>query len=367
MRRRHVLALGLAAPFVSTMARAQTEPSRDYPQILTGRGDDIISPDLPIIDAHHHLIDRPGLRYMIDDYLADTNAGHRVVASVYVETLAFARVSGPEVLRPIGEIEFANGIGQMCESGRYGCRACSAIVGSADLRLGDQIAQLLDLAMVRAPERYRGVRQVTMEHSSPAPYRFIPNRPPSGIMESPGFRPAFTHLVKRGLSFDAAVFDHQLPDIIELADAFPTAAIVINHCGQAMAMDMTPSQRQDAFNQWRQMIIEAGRRPNLFCKVGGLGMPFWGFRFEERTDPIGYMELAETWRPWVETVIDAFGAERCMMESNYPPDARSAGFVPLWNALKHIVRDASENENASLFHDTAAKFYRITSPEERQQ
>jgi L-fuconolactonase len=282
---------------------------------------------------------------------------------VYVETLAFARTDGPAVLRPLGEIEFANGIGAMCDSGRYGCRACAAIVGHADLRLGDQVAELLDCATERAPARFRGVRQVTIEDPSDAPYRFIPNRPPSGVMKSAGFRPAFAHLAKRGLSFDAAVFHHQLPEVIELSDAFPDTTIVLNHCGHAMAMDLDKQpDRQQVFREYRRLMTEAARRPNIHCKVGGLGMPFWGFRFEERKDPIGYRELAAAWRPYVETAIEAFGAERCLMESNYPPDGRSAGFVPLWNALKHIVRSASADEKAALFHGTAAKVYRIRQP-----
>ncbi|XAH26035.1 amidohydrolase family protein [Xylophilus sp. GW821-FHT01B05] len=363
MNRRNLLAFALSAPLALPFARAQTQSSASYRQLQVGRNELILEPDLPIIDAHHHLFDRPGLRYMIDDYLADTNAGHRVVASVYVETSAFARTHGSEMLRPLGEIEFANGIGAMCESGRYGCRACAAIVGHADFRLGDQVAGLLDSAMERAPDRFRGVRQVTMEHPSEAPYRFIPNRPPSGVMKSAGFRPAFAHLAKRGLSFDAAVFHHQLPEVIALADAFPDTTIVLNHCGQAMAMDMDELARQQVFREYSRLMTEAGRRPNIYCKVGGLGMPFWGFRFEERNDSIGYRELATAWRPYVETTIEAFGASRCLMESNYPPDGRSAGFVPLWNALKHIVRSASAEDKAALFHGTAAKVYRIPLPD----
>jgi hypothetical protein len=133
MNRRDLLAVALTTPAALSVARAQTLSSDDYRQIQAGRDETILEPDLPIIDAHHHLFDRPGLRYMIDDYLTDTRAGHRVIASVYVETSAFARTDGAEVLRPLGEIEFANGIGAMCDSGRYGCRVCSAIVGHARL------------------------------------------------------------------------------------------------------------------------------------------------------------------------------------------------------------------------------------------
>lgn len=334
-----------------------------YPQLLAGRDEPILEPDLPIIDSAHHLFDRPALRYMFEDYLADVRAGHKIVASIYVETLAFARRYGPELLRPLGEVEFANGIGAMSASGVYGeCRICAAIVGFADLRFGEEVSQLLDQALALAPERFRGVRQITIEAPSDAPFRYVTNRPAPGIMRHPKFRAGFREVAKRGLSFDAAAFHHQLDEIAELADAFPDTAIVLNHVGQGLAMELDAQGRAEVLVKLRQALRELGKRPNITCKIGGLGLPFWGFGLEKRTDPIGYLELADVWRPYVEAAIEAFGVDRCMMESNYPPDSRSAGFVPLWNALKHIVRNASPEEKAALFHGTAARVYRIAFP-----
>jgi L-fuconolactonase len=332
-------------------------------QLLVGRDEPILDPDIRIIDSHHHLFDRPPLRYMLDEYLADAKAGHKIVASVYVETSAFARPDGPDVLRSLGEVEFANGMGAIGASGVYGdCHVCAGIVAHADLRFGDAVAELLDRALEIAPERFRGVRQVAIDDPTEAPYRFITHPPPRGLLHSPGFRPGLQQVVKRGLTFDAAVFHHQLPDLMDLVDAFPDGTIVLNHCGHAMAMDRDEIGRAEVFRRYRELMFEVARRPNVVCKVGGLGMPFWGFRFEERQDPIGYQELAAAWRPYVETTIEAFGADRCMMESNFPPDGRSAGFVPTWNALKHIVRAASCDEKAQLFHETAARIYRLSLP-----
>jgi predicted TIM-barrel fold metal-dependent hydrolase len=325
-----------------------------------GREEPAIDPGLPIIDAHHHLFDRPSARYLLEDYLADAGLGHNIVASVYVETLAMARPDGPQELRPIGEVEFANGAAAMSASGNYGpCRVAATIVGYADLRAGDRVAKLLDRALAAAPDRFRGIRQLTMEFPGEAPWRFVTNPPPSGILASPGFRPAFRHLAARGLSFDAAVFHHQLPELADLAGAFPDTTIVLNHMGQAMALDMSGQDRAEVVADWSKGLNELARRPNVVCKVGGLGLPFWGFGFERRADPVTYLELAAMWRPYVETAIEAFGVDRCMMESNFPVDGRSCGFVPLWNALKHIVNGASAAEKTALFHKTAARIYHI--------
>lgn len=334
-----------------------------YNQLTLGRDEPILEPELAIIDSAHHLFHRPALRYMFEDFLTDVMSGHRIVSSVYVETLAFKRAGGPEMLQPLGEVEFANGVAALSASGLYGdCRICDGIVGFADLRFGSAIGELLDRALQTAPERFRGVRQLTIEHPSDAPFRYVTNRPQEGIMKMPSFREGFKELGSRGLSFDAAVFYQQLPELCALADAFPNVPIVLNHLGQAVLMELDPQRRSEVFDQWRLELREVARRPNVLCKIGGLGLPFWGFGFESRTDTVGYLELAQAWKPFVETAIEAFGPNRCMMESNYPPDGRSCGWVPLWNALKYLVRDASREDKAALFHGTAARVYRLQLP-----
>jgi L-fuconolactonase len=334
-----------------------------YNQLAAGRDEPILEPDLAIIDSAHHLFHRPALRYMFEDFLEDVNAGHRIVSTVYVETLAFKRANGPEMLQPLGEVEFANGVAAMSASGLYGdCRICEGIVGFADLRFGSAIGGLLDRALQTAPERFRGVRQLTIEHPSDAPFRYVTNRPQVGIMKMPAFRDGFKELASRGLTFDAAVFHQQLPEISALADAFPTVPIVLNHLGQAVLMELDPQRRSEVFGEWRHQLREVARRPNVLCKIGGLGLPFWGFGFETRKDTVGHLELAQAWKPFVETAIEAFGPDRCMMESNYPPDGRSCGWVPLWNALKYLVREASAEDKAALFHGTAARVYRLQLP-----
>ncbi|CAA9543489.1 MAG: Purine/pyrimidine phosphoribosyl transferase, partial [uncultured Thermomicrobiales bacterium] len=99
--------------------------------------EEIIEPALPIVDPHHHLWDRPGWRYLLDELLADLNSGHTIVATVFLQCRAMHRADGPEALRPVGETEFVNGVAAMSASGGYGLtRVCAGIVGPADLRLG---------------------------------------------------------------------------------------------------------------------------------------------------------------------------------------------------------------------------------------
>ena len=178
----------------------------------------------------------------------------------------------------------------MCASGQYGdIRLCAAIVGYADLRFGDEVGWLLDRSMAAAPDRFRGIRQSTMEHPSDAPFRWnFTGHPPEGISRHPKFRDGLRQVAKRGLTFDATGFHHQLPEISDLAEAFPDTTIVINHMTTAAAVDMSAQERADLFREWQENLRNAARRPNVMCKIGGLGMPMWGFAFHERQDPVGY-------------------------------------------------------------------------------
>ncbi len=328
---------------------------------LEGRNEPILDPDLAIVDAHHHLFDLPGNRYMLDDYLADVTAGHRIVASIYCETQAFSRKSGPEALRPLGEVEFANGLAAMTAGGAYGpCKVAAGITGHANLTLGAEIAPLLDRCLAAAPDRYRGVRHVTIDYPDDRPFKYVMTyKPPRGLLDTPGFPLGLAELEKRGLIYDAAVFDPGLPKLTAMIDRFPSLTMVLNHAGIAIGVDMTAEEKAAVFRTWRASLLELAKRPNVHCKIGGLGMPNWGFEFELREDVIGSQELARAWRPYVETAIEAFGAKRCMFESNFPPDGRSCGYVPLWNAYKILTRNAGADERAALFRDNAARLYRL--------
>ena len=118
---------------------------------LDRRREEIIEPDLPIVDPHHHLVERPETgRYLLPELLADTCDGHNITATVYVEWLSMYRAQGPVELCPVGEVEFANGVAAMAASGTYGrTQICAGIVGYADLTLGARVKKVLR-AMIQA-------------------------------------------------------------------------------------------------------------------------------------------------------------------------------------------------------------------------
>lgn len=333
------------------------------PQRLNhGREEAILDPELPIVDTHHHFYDTPAIRYMFEELLRDVGGGHNIAATVYVSTQAMSRIDGPEALRPIGEVEFANGIAAQSASGNYGqARVCAGILGFADLTTGRDAADLLDLCIRTAPDRLRGIRQSALEAPTKDAFRssLSPSRPTGGVLGAPRLIEGLRELSRRDLTFDTSVFHTQLGKLAELADAVPSATIVLDHMGIAYGAGLTPAERAEVFAAWRRGLRDLSLRSNVICKIGGLGMPFWGLGFDQRKDAFTSEDLAASWRPYVEAAVEAFGPGRCMLESNYPPDGRSTGYVPLWNAFKRIFSTYSPDERSLLFHGTASRVYRL--------
>jgi L-fuconolactonase len=331
------------------------------PDWLDKRREDIIEPALPIVDPHHHLIDRPATNgvYLLPDLLRDTGSGHNVTATVYLEWLSMYRGDGPAAFRPVGEIEFANGIAAMSASGGYGpTRVCAGIVGHADLALGAGVGPVLEAMIAAGGGRFKGIRYITASHPDQAQWGASVGRP-EGLLLDKKVREGFACLKPLGLSFDAWMFHTQLGDLLDLACAFPDTPIVLNHVGGAIGLGRYQGKRDEVFAAWRARIGELAACPNVHVKLGGLGMRMFGFEFHTGEIAPSSEALAAAWRPYVEACIAAFGPARAMFESNFPVDKGSCGYAALWNAFKRIAAGCSPSEKQALFSGTATKFYRL--------
>ncbi|HZD26967.1 MAG TPA: amidohydrolase family protein [Alphaproteobacteria bacterium] len=338
------------------VARRHTAIDADW---LNKGAEPALEPELPIVDPHHHLWDHPAHRYLLHELLADTGSGHDIRATVFVECLSMYRAGGPEALRPVGETEFVNGIAAMSASGNYGAmRAAAGIVGYADLTLGDPVAEVLEAHIAAGGGRFRGIRHAAGWDASEEIHNSH-TRPPRGLYGHDDFRAGFARLAPLGLSFDAWLYYPQLDDVTALARAFPDTSIIMDHVGGVLGIGPHAGRREEIFDTWRQSIRALAGCPNVTVKLGGLGMKICGFEFHRRDTPPSSEELAAAWRPYVETCVEAFGPERCMFESNFPVDKASAGYGVLWNAFKRLAAGASPAEKAALFHDTAARVYRL--------
>ncbi len=321
--------------------------------------EDIIEPDRPICDPHHHLWNHPGSRYLLDELLEDTGSGHRVVSTVFVECASMYRADGPTELRPVGETEFVQGIAAMSSSGGYGeTRAACGIVSHADLTLGDEVRPVLEAHIAASPNRFRGIRHATGWHESDS-VRNSHSNPPAHLMLDENFQQGLRVLADLDLTFDAWFYHTQLDEFVALAQAVPEATIVLDHFGGPLGIGPYAGKADDVFAAWRDAIAALEHCPNVHFKLGGINMKVNGFGWHQRAKPPTSDELVDATARYYEFCIDTFGAERCMFESNFPVDKESCSYAVLWNAFKKLASARSDAEKSALFHDTATRVYRL--------
>jgi predicted TIM-barrel fold metal-dependent hydrolase len=332
------------------------EPREDW---LAQYSEDIIDPARPIVDPHHHLWNRAGEHYMIEQIAADIASGHNVVATVYVDCRSMYRAKGPEALRPVGEVEFANGVAAMAASGGYGPAAiCAGIVSHANLLLGEGAKPVLEAEIVAGNGRFRGIRHSSAWDADADIAGMYAIRP-KGLLLDPTFRQGFACLAPLGLSFDAWLFHPQIGELTDLARAFPDTKIMLDHCGGPIGVGRFAGKREETFAVWKASIQEIAKCPNVSVKLGGLAMRLLGYDFHERPKPPSSEQAAAAWRPYIETCIEAFGPSRAMFESNFPPDKGQCSYQVIFNAFKRLAAQYSEAEKTALFSKTAADFYRL--------
>lgn len=343
----------------------------------------IIEPELPIIDAHHHLWFLPeatlrGMerqqtifarslaptyrrhsRYLFQEFMTDLASGHNVRASVFVDCHAMYRAKGPEPMKSVGEVEFVNGIAAMAASGIFGdVNICGGIVGGVDLRLGDAVEDVLSAHLEAGGARYRGIRSPGVVYDEDERILGGGVGVPHLLLDAK-FRAGFKWLHRLGLSYDAWLLEPQLPDLIDLAHAFPETQIVLDHVGAPVGVGRYAGLREERFPLWRDNIRTLSTCDNVTVKLGGLGIPFGGFNSFRSTPPATSLQLIDEWRPYIETCIEAFGANRCMFESNFPVDSATCTYPVLWNTFKLLASGASKDEKTALFSGTASRIYRL--------
>ena len=318
-----------------------------------------LEPGLPICDAHHHLWERAPNRYLLEDFLNDLGAGHNIVCTVAVECGYGYRKHGPDSLKPVGETEFLDSIAERVAAGPYSrTRIAAAIVGFADLSLGDRVAAVLEAHMAASPRRFRGIRHSSTWDASGA----LRKEAGPGLLGDGQFRRGFAWLKKLGLSFDAWLYHPQLNEVVELARAFPDVTIVLNHIGAPLGVGPYAGKKNEVFQAWSGGIAAVARCSNVNVKLGGFGSARSGHDWHERTVKPSSEELSGILKPYFEWCIEKFGPDRCMFESNFPVEKVANSYRVIWNAFKKLTQKYASTERAALFHDTAYRVYHLTTP-----
>jgi predicted TIM-barrel fold metal-dependent hydrolase len=318
-----------------------------------------LEPELPICDAHHHLWEFrpepvPYQRYLLPELAEDLGSGHNVRATVFIEVKARYRPDGPEDMRPVGEVEFVEGLATESARGRYGrTRMAAAIIGYADLKLGERVTPVLDAMQAASPTRFRGVRHSVGWDASPD----LVKRESQGVLSSEQYRAGARVLARRGLCLENSLYHPQLEELAAFARAVPDLTIVLNHIGGLVRIGAYANRDGEVLPAWRLGIAAVAACPNVILKLGGVGQRRFGFDWHTRAKPIGSAELAAALAPLMRYCIEQFGPRRCMFESNFPVDKVSYSYNVLYNAFKRLSQGYSPIERAALFHDTAARVY----------
>ncbi|MGI9220701.1 MAG: amidohydrolase family protein [Woeseiaceae bacterium] len=324
--------------------------------------EDIIDPERPIIDPHHHLWnDKEGKDYEIETLWSDMAAGHNILGTVFVECSTNYRKDGPENLRPVGETDYVVRQAAMSREGSSSQQPpILGIVSHANLKLGDAVVEVFDAHCEAADGLLRGIRHSVAYYPHPPAVERYTGRIRHLLMDE-DFRKGFAHLAPAELSFDAWLTHEQIPELTDIARAFPETTIIFDHFGGPMGIGDYADRQAEIFPQWQKDVAELATCDNVVAKIGGLAMPINGWGWNERDTPATSDELVATHEAYYLHTIDAFGPDRCMFESNFPVDRLSVSYNVLWNAFKKIASRFSEMEQEAMFRRTAERVYRISS------
>lgn len=323
---------------------------------LALRSEEILEPELAIVDPHHHLWDHAGDRYLPEQAVSDFSSGHNVISTVHVQCRTMYREHGPESLKPVGETEFVRQLAAATNGPDASLQMCAGIVGTADMLLGDDVQPVLEAHIEAGAGQFRGIRPTVVWHES---REILPVGNPEGVLRATSTRAAVSRIQKMGLTLDLWAFFTQLGDVAQLCREHPDLTVVINHTGGPLGIGPYKDKRAEVFEEWRSRVEKLAALPNTVMKLGGLAMRYAGFGFNERTSPPSSDDLVEAWKPYMRLCIELFGPERCMFESNFPVDKAMCSYSVLWNAYKKIAADLTAAERLALFAGTAARTYRL--------
>ncbi len=311
----------------------------------------IVDPEQRIVDPHHHLWPAGPLPYSLTELLADVGSGHKVERTVFMECRAAYRSDGPAEFAPVGETAW------VASEARRSGGVIAGIVGHADLRLPN-LDEILDAHTEAGDGLFRGIRDA-LSRADRSDGLMIAGGAPHGLFEDPAFRAGVARLGARDLTYDTWHYHYQSREFLALARAVPDTLMVLDHFGTPIGVGRYADQRDAIFDDWRHDIAEIAQCDNVVAKLGGMAMPDNGFGWHVADRPPTSDEFVAVQSPYYRHMIECFGAERCMFESNFPVDRMSLSYRVLWNGLKKIAREASPVERDALFAGTATRVYNL--------
>ena len=325
--------------------------------------EEILEPDRPIIDPHHHLWkSRFNRDYLLPELWGDTGSGHNIVKTVFIECRAFYDREAPEHLMSVGETKYVAELARQSREDTNNQATIAGIVAHSDLCLAGESKELLLEALDQHRQHsdglLRGIRHSAARDRRPEDLLIVGSAPPY-LHGKESFRQGLRIIAEQGLTYDSWHYHHQNLDFLDLARAVPECTMILDHFGTPLGVGVYKNCRDEIFQEWKQEIREIAKCENVVAKLGGLAMPDNGFGWHEADRPPTSDELIKLQQKYYMHTIECFGPQRCMFESNFPVDRLSINYPVLWNAFKKMAADFSETEKHALFYGTAEKVYSL--------
>lgn len=315
-----------------------------------------LDPERLIIDPHHHLWEVGDFLYRLEDLWRDTDSGHRIVKTVFIECSSNYWNDAPEHLRPVGETEYVAANAKRSAENKDRA-TIDGIVAFADLT-SPHLDEILDAHKEKGGGLFKGIRQAGAYDQDKKTLSIL-NAQPSDLFQREDFRAGLNRLGERGLTYDSWHYHHQNDDFIALAHACPDTTFIIDHFGTPLGVGRFKDKKEQIFPVWQTQMEKLAACPNVYAKLGGLAMRDNGFYFHKKEKPPSSDELVEKQGHYYHHMIKVFGAARCMFESNFPVDRLSLSYNIYWNAMKKIAAAYNTAEQDSLFYNTAQKVYSL--------
>jgi predicted TIM-barrel fold metal-dependent hydrolase len=151
--------------------------------------------------------------------------------------------------------------------------------------------------------------------------------------------PAMDALAAIGASLEVRRHHNDFAVVDELATRWPTVPILLSH--GCLPLERTP----DEHAAWSAAIRSLAHRPNVACKISTV---------VGASQPEPRIELV---RPWILSCVEAFGADRCMLASNFPIDRPYVSYGQLVDLYRESVAELSVTERQAILAETAARLY----------
>jgi L-fuconolactonase len=274
------------------------------------------------IDSHHHL-----WRYSTEEYSWINDAMSLLKRDFLPEDLVLAMretgINGAVAVQARQTLEETRWLLELAD----GCDAIHGVVGWAPIAAAGDLGTALE--ELSSCKKLRGLRHV------------LQAEPDENYMLRPEFNAGIRMLRQYGLAYDVLIYERQLPPAIEFVDRHPEQVFVLDHIAK-------PLIRDGVVEPWASRLREMGKRENVWCKVSGLV-----------TEADWTLWTLESLKPYLDTVVEAFGPKRLMAGSDWPVCLVASSYGRWFEVLNEYFAEFSPAEREAIFGETAKQVYKL--------